>query len=144
MKKILFSLLLMIPALNLLHGQSTDELISKCNQTAGTDAQYLKDFRIQLGSAAGDGELRYKAQMSLMKNMKYRFSMCNTDDSKGKLFINLKDDAKKLVLSSFDKKSGKSYSSIDFLCNKTGIYEVLFDFTDRQQGTGVGVISFVK
>jgi hypothetical protein len=111
---------------------------------AGNDAKYLKDFRIQLGKAAEQNDLRYKANMSLWKNTKYRFTMCNTEDSKGKLILSVKDDANKIVLSSYDMKTGKTYSFVDFICNKSGIYQLNYDFIDGQQGSGVGVVSMVK
>lgn len=144
MKKyiITFSLLLTLGYLSF--GQSADPLVSNCVMNAGTNAKYLKDFRIQLGKAAAQGELRYKANMSLWKNTKYRFSMCNTQDSKGQLILNIKDDGNKVVLSSFDQKSGKTYPYVDFVCNKSGIYQLNYDFTNGQQGSGVGVVSMVK
>jgi len=125
-------------------GQTTDPLVSNCVMNAGTNAKYLKDFRIQLGTAVARGDLRYKANMSLWKNTKYRFTMCNAEDSQGKLILNIKDDANKVVLSSFDQKSGKIYPYVDFICNKSGIYQLNYDFTDGQQGSGVGVVSMVK
>jgi hypothetical protein len=82
--------------------------------------------------------------MSLWKNTKYRFSMCNSEDSKGKLIITIKDDANKVVVSSFDRKTGKTYPFIDFICNKSGIYQLNYDFNDGQQGSGVGVVSMVR
>jgi major membrane immunogen (membrane-anchored lipoprotein) len=124
--------------------QSADPFVTKCVLNAGNDAKYLKDFRIQLGKAAAQGELRYKANMSLWKNTKYRFTMCSTDDSKGQLFLNIKDDANKIILSSYDKKTGKTYPFVDFVCNKSGIYQLNYDFTEGQQGSGVGVVSMVK
>ena len=125
-------------------GQSNDPLVSNCVMNAGPDARYLKDFRIQLGKAPAPGELRYKANMSLWKNTKYRFTLCNTDDSKGKLILNLKDESNKIVASSFDQKTGKTYAFIDFLCNKSGIYQLNYDFAGGQQGSGVGVVSMIK
>jgi hypothetical protein len=125
-------------------GQAADPLVSNCAMSAGANAKYLKDFRIQLGKAVVQSELRYKANMSLWKNTKYRFTMCNTDDSKGQLILNIKDDASKVVLSSFDQKTGKTYPFIDFICNKSGIYQLNYDFTNGQQGSGVGVVSMVK
>jgi hypothetical protein len=125
-------------------GQTTDPLISNCVMNAGTNTKYLKDFRIQLGKSAAQSELRFKADMSLWKNTKYRFSMCNTNDSKGQLILNIKDDANKVILSSFDQKSGKTYPYVDFICNKSGIYHLNYDFTYGQQGSGVGVVSMVK
>ena len=94
--------------------------------------------------AAVENDLRYKANMSLWKNTKYRFTMCSTEDSKGQLILSIKDDANKIILTSYDKKTGKTYSFVDFVCNKSGIYQLNFDFTDGQQGSGVGVVSMVK
>jgi hypothetical protein len=125
-------------------GQSNDPLVSNCVMSAGPGARYLKDFRIQLGKASAPGELRYKANMSLWKNTKYRFTLCSDDESKGQLILNLKDDANKIVASSFDQKTGKTYAFIDFLCNKSGIYQLNYDFTRGQQGSGVGVVSIIK
>jgi hypothetical protein len=144
MKKYFITLVLLLTAGTLILGQATDPLVSGCVMNAGSNAKYLKDFRIQLGKASSAGELRYKAQMSLWKNTKYRFSMCNAEDSKGKLILRIKDDANKIVLSSFDPKTGKTYPYIDFICNKSGIYQLNYDFSEGQQGSGVGVVSMIK
>lgn len=126
------------------YGQTTDPLVSNCAINAGANAKYLKDFRVQLGKAAAPTELRYKANMSLWKNTKYRFTMCNADDSKGQLILSIKDETNKVILSSYDKNSGKTYPFIDFTCNKSGMYQLNYDFTNGQQGSGVGVVSMVK
>jgi hypothetical protein len=126
------------------YGQVTDPLISSCAVNAGPNAKYLKDFRIQLGKGANQNDLRYKANMSLWKNTKYRFTMCNAENSKGQLFLSIKDDTNKQVLSSFDKKTGKIFSFVDFECQKSGIYQICYDFLNSQQGSGVGVVSMIK
>ncbi|MCX6253854.1 MAG: hypothetical protein NTV31_05180 [Bacteroidia bacterium] len=144
MKKSIITLTFLLTIGFLSFGQATDQLVSNCAMNAGGNAKYLKDFRIQLGKAAAQNELRYKANMSLWKNTKYRFSMCNTVDSKGQLILNIKDDANKVILSSFDKKTGKTYPFVDFNCQKSGIYQISYDFANGQQGSGVGVVSMVK
>jgi hypothetical protein len=125
-------------------GQTSDPFVSNCVMNAGDDAKYLKDFRIQLGKGSAQSEPRYKANISLWKNTKYRFTMCVTNDSKGQLILDIKDESDKIIFSSFDKKTGKIYSSVDFTCNKSGIYQLNYDFIDGQQGSGVSVISLVK
>ncbi|MBK7709991.1 MAG: hypothetical protein IPN67_13250 [Bacteroidales bacterium] len=125
-------------------GQMTDPLLRNCALNAGAKARYLKDFRIQLGKTTTQGELRYKANISLWKNTKYRFTLCNSDDSTGELILNLKDDSEKLVVSSYDPKTGRTYHSIDFLCNKSGIYQLNYDFLGGQPGSGVGVVSIIE
>jgi hypothetical protein len=144
MKKIILSIALLFTFILLSHGQMRDPLVSQCILNAGEDAKYLKDFRIQLGTTENQADMRYKAKMSLWRNTKYRFSMCNTDSSKGRLILTIKDESDKTVLSSYDKKTGKIYPYIDFTCNKSGIYQICYDFENRQQGSGVGVVSMIR
>jgi hypothetical protein len=144
MKNIIITLISLFIFGIMTFGQVSDPLVSKCAINAGANAKYLKDFRIQLGKASIQNDLRYKANMSLWKNTKYRFTMCNADNSKGQLILTIRDDTNKLILSSFDKKTGKIYSFVDFECQKSGIYKISYDFTNGQQGSGVGVVSMIK
>lgn len=144
MKKIFITLTILFTFGFLSFGQVTDPMISNCVVNVGSNAKYLKDFRIQLGKTATQNDLRFKANMSLWKNTKYRFTMCNAENSKGQLILSIKDDANKLILSSFNKKTGKIFSFVDFECQKSGIYQISYDFTDGQQGSGVGVVSMIK
>jgi hypothetical protein len=144
MKKLIIflSLLLIVPVL--LYGQSTDPLVSKCAMNSGPNTTYLKDFRVQLGKGVTQPELRQKQVFPLSKNMKYRFTLCNADNSKGQLIMKIKDSDGKVQASSYDPKSGKAFASVDFTCNKTGTYQIYFDFRDFQQGLGVGIVSLVR
>jgi hypothetical protein len=144
MKKYFLISLVLLSASFLLDGQATDNLVNTCVMNAGPNCKYLKDFRIQLAKAPSASELRYKTQMSLWKNTKYKFSLCTSQDSKGELILTIKNDANQVVLSSFDQKTGKTYKSIELTCNRSGIYTLNYDFKDGQQGSGVGVVSMVK
>jgi hypothetical protein len=144
MKKTIITLAFLFTLGLLSYGQVSDPLISSCATNAGANAKYLKDFRIQLGKALAQGDFRYKANMSLWKNTKYRFTMCNAENSKGQLILTIKDETNKTILSSIDKKTGKIYSYVDFECQKSGLYQISYDFTDGQQGSGVGVVSMIK
>lgn len=144
MKKYLFTLFFLFAIVVASSGQTTDKLVSNCINNAGPNTRYLKDFRVQLGQALSQTDLRFKANMSLWKNTKYRFTLCISDDSKGQMILSIKDDANKIVLSSFDQKSGKTYTYVDFNCSKSGIYQLNYDFINGQQGSGVGVVSMIK
>jgi hypothetical protein len=144
MRRIIFTLSLLMLTRLITVGQTTDQFLGSCNSVVGTDAKYLKDFRVKLGKTASQNDLRYKANMSLWKNTKYRFSMCNTDDSQGQLILSIKDDTNKTVLSSFDPKTGKAYPLVDFVCSKSGIYQLSYDFSEGQQGSALGVVCVVK
>ena len=144
MKKfiVILSLLLIVPVF--LSGQTTNPLTSKCALSAGAGSTFLKDFRVQLPKVATPPELRIKQVFPMSKNMKYRFTLCNSDNSEGQLIMQIKDSEGKLILSSFDSKTGKTFSSVDFACNKSGTYQFYFDFRDFQKGLGVGIVSLVK
>ena len=145
MKKYLLELLFLLPVLAVLSGQtSPDPLLSKCLLSTGPAAKYLKDFRIQLGQAASDSEFRYKANMSLWKNTRYRFTMCTSDNSRGQLILNILDDSDKTVLSSRDTKTDVIYPFVDLICNKSGVYQIYFDFTEHQSGSGVTIVSMIQ
>lgn len=123
---------------------ATDDLVTSCVLAAGDNTTYLKDFRIQLPKAAANAPAPvYKANMYLMKNMKYRFSVCDAPGSQGELTITIYDQGKQLI-SSFNKSAGKKYNSVDFICNKTGLYTLWYDFTGGEQGSGVGVVCMIK
>jgi hypothetical protein len=144
MKKKISFLLCLLTISMMSFGQITDAFANKCAVSAGAKTKYLKDFRIQLGNATPQGELRYKANMTLWKNTRYRFTLCNSNDSKGQLIFILSNESDRIVATSIDKKSGKSYRFIDYVCDKSGIYRLNYDFTGRQQGSGVGVVSMIK
>lgn len=144
MRRKVFCLFCLLTVCLISFGQTKDPLTINCIKNAGAGARYLKDFRIQLGKAVTKGEPRYKANMSLWKNTKYRFTLCNSENSKGQLILSLKDNTNKIVASSVDQKSGKTYQFIDFLCNRSGIYQLYYDFNEGEQGSGVGVVSMIR
>jgi hypothetical protein len=139
--KITFLLLLFVPGL--LKAQTTD-LTLRCKENSGPNTVFLKDYRVQLPKALNAPELRFKEALPLSKNMKYRFTLCNEDNSTGQLIMKIMDSDGRVQVASFDQKSGKSFPKIDFTCNKTGTYKIYFDFLGFQPGSGVGVVSLVK
>ena len=143
MKKLIFTFLILTIGFQV-KAQITDPLVSDCSLTAGPNTKYLKDFRIQLGKAEAGEELRYKSQISLWKNTKYRFTLCNARNSTGKLILSIVDETDKVILSSYDRKTGKTYPYVDFICNKSGVYKLHFDFHEGKEGSGIGIVSMVK
>ncbi|HUW92686.1 MAG TPA: hypothetical protein VMV74_05950 [Bacteroidales bacterium] len=141
---IILALALTIVPVMTMSQPASDDLVSKCVLAAAENTTYLKDFRVQLPKAVDNSSIPvHKANMYLMKNMKYRFSLCNSQESKGELVITLLDQGKELI-SSLNKSTGKKYSSIDFICNKTGLYTLWFGFDQGTQGSGVSVVSMIK
>jgi hypothetical protein len=146
MKKYIIVLFILAGFFSVSFGQNNlDQLTGNCIKNAGEEAKYLKDFRVQLGKGTADCDFRYKAKLSLWKETRYRFTLCTADNSKGKLILNIRDEADKLILaSSDDNKPGEVNPSIDFVCSKSGTYQICFDFSDRLPGSGIGVVSILK
>ena len=145
MKRYIIGLFLFIASVNLSMGQTgPDQFISNCVASTGPEAKYLKDFRIQLGQGTDENEFRFKAKIYLWKDTKYRFTMCTADNSMGYLIMNLKDEEAKMILQSLDPDSGKIYPYVDFACNKSGLYQICYDFAEKLTGSGIGIVSIVK
>ncbi len=145
MKKYLTGLILSFLLVAVCSGQAEpDSLMRGCMQTTGSASKYLKDFRIKLGEGTPGSGFRYRANLPLWKSTRYRFTMCTSEDSRGKLILTIKDDLNRQVLSSFDEKSENVYPYVEFVCNKSGIYKLYFDFTRSLSGSGISIVSLVK
>ena len=145
MKKTLLLFISVVMATAILNAQEApDEMVSKCALGIGDNTTYLKDFVIKLpkGTDLSNPPI-YKANIYLMKNQNYRFTMCREDNSKGELVLALYDKTK-LLISTYNSKTGTVATSFDFSCNKTGLYQLWYTFKDGQQGMGVGIVSLIK
>ena len=62
--------------------QDTQDLVQQCASSAGDDATYLKDFVVKLdGASTGSRPPMYRQSLALRKNITYRFSLCNMENS---------------------------------------------------------------
>lgn len=144
MKKILLLFLSMVAASAILVGQNQEEMVSSCALGIGENTTYLKDFVIKLPKGTdADNPPVYKANIYLMKNQNYRFTMCNEEEQQGELILALYDKTK-LIISTHNTKTGSIANSFDFSCNKTGLYQLWYTFKSGSKGMGVGIVSLVK
>lgn len=143
MKRLLFLLVTAIIWVGAF-GQDSQDLVAQCSLNSGDNTTSIKNFVIKLPISTSPDDIPvHKANMYLMKNQTYRFNMCNADGSEGELVITLYDKNKEII-SSHIKKSGNVYGSIDFACNKTGLYQLWYNFKEGKKGYGVGVVSLVR
>jgi hypothetical protein len=120
--------------------QSEDELVEICGMVA-KEATYLKDFKIRLD--AGDPPPTQRFSVILKKDIKYRFSVCNSKDFEGKVILELYDN-NRLLATTYVVATGKDYPSIDYTCSKTGAYHLFFKFKEGKPGLAVGLLSMVE
>ncbi len=144
MKRTTISIVILLLAAFSLNAQDYEEMVNKCALGIGGNTTYLKDFVIKLPQTSDTENIPvHKENIYLMKKQTYLFTQCNADESEGELTIELYDKDK-LIVGSINKKSDKIYPSIEFACNKTGLYTLWYSFKDGQKGMGVGIVSLVK
>ncbi len=116
------------------------ERVQDCAGKAGEGAIYLKEFVISLPKAEkGERPPMYRQAVILRGNNIYRFNSCN---DKGQAIIRVYDSSNMLV-STFDPKTKKEYNPINFLCRKTGQYNIIITIRDGKAGEAVGIMSHV-
>ncbi len=132
-------LLFLLPMLSMTMDERK-ERVQDCASRSGEGAIYLKEFVVNLEkSEKGKPPNMYRQAVILRGNNIYRFNLCN---EKGKGVIRVYDNAN-LLLSSYDAKSNKEYDPINFLCRKTGQYNIIITFQDGKAGDAVGIMSHV-
>ncbi len=144
MKRTTLVFIALLLAIFNINAQDQQDLVSNCALGIGGNTTYLKDFVIKLPDATDLSDIPvHKANIYLMKKQNYLFTQCNSEDSEGELTIELYD-ANNLITSSINQKNEKIYSSVEFSCNKTGLYTIWYSFKDGKKGTGVGIVSLLK
>jgi hypothetical protein len=116
------------------------ERVQECARQSGEGAIYLKEFVVSLPKAEDDQTPpMYRQAVVLRGNNIYRFNLCN---DKGKAVIRIYDTST-MLLSSYDPKTDKEFNPINFLCRKTGQYNIIITFQDGKSGDAVGIMSHV-
>jgi hypothetical protein len=116
------------------------ERVQECAEQAGEGAIYLKEFVVSLPKAVKDqAPPVYRQAVILRGNNIYRFNLCN---DKGVAIIRIYDNAN-MVVSSYDAGTDREFNPINFLCRKTGQYNIVINFKDGKAGEAVGIMSHV-
>ena len=116
------------------------ERVRNCATKAGDGAIYLKEFVVSLDKGEkGERPPMYRQAVILRGNNIYRFNLCN---DKGRAVLRVYDSSN-MLLSSYDQKTNKEYNPINFLCRKTGQYNIIITIRDGRAGEAVGIMSHV-
>lgn len=127
-----------------LQAQCNSDLVTICSASLSSDATYLKELKARL-KPHKSGQQKPVARFSLLLNKgnHYRFNICNAEEFDSKAILQLYDKSK-LLGTSFYAKTGKHYSSFDFICPKTGVYKVLMSFENGEEGCAAGILSLIR
>lgn len=142
MKKILIIAILFVTVFSVTgYSQCGDDLLKAALKEMG-DAQYMKDFTIDLIKAKKDTKTGIK-KFSVILNSRshYKFNTVNAAGNPEKVIIQLYD-GDKLIASNFE--GGKMYEAIEYICRKSKVYNLVFSFKGGEEGCSKAVMSLVK
>ncbi|MCH8316998.1 MAG: hypothetical protein IIA88_00645 [Bacteroidetes bacterium] len=122
MKHLLFISLLLVLSSRFSFSQCRiGDVPGECSSSLG-DYKFIKTFEIDKAYFKGNNVKNSKKEFSyvFIKGTNYKLTICNTKGS-DKLVIDIYDSNRKLLVSSYDKKNKKYYSTIGLTSASTGI-----------------------
>ncbi len=140
-KKYLSILFVLVPIL--LHAQCNQQLVEKAAELAGTDAIYLRDFKVKLSEGNMDNPTPTgKFPVYLNKGVNYRFTIANAVEYEGKAYIELSRRSQNYA-DNKNTKDGNYVNSFDFPCHRSATYQLLLNFGTGEAGCAAIVMSMV-
>ena len=126
------------------NAQCSDDIKTKCIPDLNTYTT-LKTYKISLDKRKNKRVPAPKARYSLMlsKGTRYRISGCVDDKTQEKMVFSLFDNFGE-VSSSYNKERGKHYPAFEFICNKSGVYYLTFEFKNGVAGCGGASVAMRK
>ena len=142
MKRLILIWIVSVIGVNI-YSQCNSRLMERAAAQSGTDALYIRDFRIKLD----EGTMKKPSpvgrfQVFLNEGIRYRFNVANATEYEGKAILQLYDRSRMLG-STFDTEQKDDKQLFDYVCDKTGSYQVLMSFSEGKKGCAVGVMSMV-
>lgn len=126
------------------NSQCSDDMKTKCIPDINAYTT-LKTYKISLNKRKNKRVPTPKARYSLMlsKGTRYRVSGCVDDKTAEKMIFSLFDNFGE-ISSSYNKERGKHYPAFEFICNKSGVYYLTFEFKKGVAGCGGASVSMRK
>ena len=126
-----------------LFSQCNQQLVEQAAKKAGTDAIYIRDFKVKLTSGTIENPSPVgKFPVYLNEGVTYRFTLENASDYPGFAVLQLSRKDKTLG-STYDFDHKKDLEKFDFFCPQSATYQVLISFSQGQPGCVAAVMSMV-
>jgi hypothetical protein len=125
------------------YAQCNEEMYQLALSQVGKEVVLVRDFKVKLR----EGNKRNPSPASkfsvLMQNgITYRFSIAKDKTSTVEPVLQL-FDKNELLFTTFDVKQGKSVVNYDYLCNRTGSYQVILSMHENKAGCAIGIMAMV-
>lgn len=122
--------------------QCTDEdFLDGCASLLDTYT-FVKSFNVNMEGTKGGAEQSFSYVFS--KGTTYMITVCDQNSAGKKMIVELYDRNRKLVGISYNKKTKKHYTKIEYPCLATGVYYLKYKFEDEKASCGVSILGFKK
>jgi hypothetical protein len=143
MNKIIIGIILCLPWFFAGYAQCGDETYELAVAQAGKDIVLVRDFRVKLN----EGNKRNQTPSSrfnilMQKGLTYRFIISKDKNSDVQPVLQL-FDRNNLLGSTFNIQSLQAMDKFEYLCTRTGNYQVFVSIRDSKAGCAVGIMSMV-
>lgn len=102
------------------------------------EGNFIKDYKVILGRDETGSQ-----QALLTRGVKYKVYVHSEDEAKARLICNIESTGR-LIASSYDPKTNKFYQELEFVCMKTGLYDLKFNYFKGFAGCGMVVLAIAK
>ncbi|MFO7656577.1 MAG: GldM family protein [Bacteroidales bacterium] len=125
------------------YAQCDSRLLEQAASQSGTDALFIRDFKVKLEK----GTMKRPSptgrfQVYLNAGIHYRFNVANASEYEGEAILQLYDRSR-LSGSTYDTENRIDKKMFDFICEKSGNYQVLMSFNEGKSGCAAAVMSMV-
>ncbi|MBN2611837.1 MAG: hypothetical protein JXB00_09810 [Bacteroidales bacterium] len=142
MKKCLLIIFSLVAGITV-SAQCDSRLVEKAASQSGTDALYIRDFKVKLEEGTMNRPSPVgRFQVYLNKGIHYRFNVANAAEFEGEAILQLYDRSR-LIGSTYDTGKKIDKKMFDYLCEKNGNYQVLMSFREGKSGCAAAVMSMM-
>ncbi len=125
------------------HSQCNQRLVDIAAEQAGSNAIYIRDFKVKLSKGSMDNpNPTGKFPIYLNKGVKYRFTVANAGEFEGKAYIELMRRSQ-LYADNFSEQADEYINTFDFECPRSATYQLLLNFGMGREGCAAIVMSMV-
>lgn len=133
---------LLLFSFNALMAQCEDESFLDNCASSLKDNTFLKAYKVSSAQAPKPNGKEFSYVFS--KGTDYTLIVCQHNESGSKMIANIYDRNKKLVASSYDKRTKTHFPALAYTCKATGVYYIRFMFDEDKPGCGVSIMGFKK
>ena len=125
-----------------IHAQCNDDLLAKAAESLN-GFMYVKDLKVYFKKTKkGRSPLSAKYSLVLNKGTKYKLISANAKEMEGKLVYKLFGPSGTMVLTNYNQQTGALYDVVDYTCRASGLYYLVVNFTDGEEGCAIALLGF--